>query len=193
MNKLSAEKRKQLVLVALVTMVATAGLGYGLVKPEYHRRDTLAQAKRSAEQRLEQMKQTIEHADQIEASLCDTKKRLDKIEEGMASGDLYSWAINTIRQFKLSYRVDIPQFSQIDGPRDMSMLAGFPYKQASLTIGGTATYNDFGKFVSDFENQFPYIRVLNLTLEPVSGLVSSDKEKLSFKMQIAALIKPGTS
>jgi Tfp pilus assembly protein PilO len=193
MNKLSSEKRKHLVLVALVTFAAIAGVGYGLIKPEYNRRDKLAQSKKNAEKRLEQMRQTIENADQIEAQLCDTKKRLEKIEEGMAAGDLYSWSINTIRQFKLSYKIDIPQFSQIDGPRDMSMLAGFPYKQAALTIGGTSSFNEFGRFVSDFENQFPYARVLNLTLEPVSGVGSTDKERLSFKMQITALVKPGSS
>ena len=33
MNKISSEKRKHLVLVALVTVVAIAGVGYGLIKP----------------------------------------------------------------------------------------------------------------------------------------------------------------
>ena len=193
MNKLSAEKRKQLVLVALVATAAVAGIAYGLIKPEYQRRARLVESRKSAEQRLEQMKQTIENADQIEAQLCDTKKQLEKIEEGMATGDLYSWAINTIRQFKLAYKLDIPQFSQIDGPRDMSMLAGFPYKQASVGIGGTATYYELGRFVSDFENQFPYARLSNLTLEPVAGVGSGDREKLSFKVQITALVKPGAS
>ena len=56
----------------------------------------------------------------------------------MASGDLYAWTINTLRQFKLGYKVEIPQFSQIDGPKEMNMLAGFPYKQANMTISGTA-------------------------------------------------------
>jgi len=194
MIKISSEKRKQLVVVALVAIASLAGAGYGLIKPAYEQRDQLAQARKSAERRLDQMKQTIENADQIEVRLCETKKQLEKIEEGMASGDLYSWAINTIRQFKLSYKVEIPQFSQIDGPRDMSMLAGFPYKQATLSIGGTASYIDFGKFVSDFENQFPYTRISNLTLEPVAGLgASGDREKLSFKLQISALVKPGAS
>ncbi len=193
MNKLTPEKRKQLALVALITVGVIAGLGYGLIRPEYQARASLASKRQAAEQKLEQMKQTIQEASLIEAHLCDTRKQLDKIEEGMASGDLYSWFINTIRQFKLSYRVDIPQYSQIDGPREMSMLPGFPYKQAALTIGGTATFNDLGKFLADFENQFPYSRVLNLTVEPVSGLTSAEREKLSFRMQIATLVKPGTT
>lgn len=192
MKKLSTEKQKQLVLVVLLTVGAMIGTAYGLIRPEVHKREKLAQARLAAERHLQQMKQTVEHADQIEAQLCETKKQLDKIEEGMASGDLYSWAINTIRQFKLGYKVEIPQFSQIDGPREMSMLAGFPYKQATITIGGSASFYEFGKFVSDFENQFPYIRLLNLSLEPAAVNAAGDKEKLSFKVQIAALVKPTT-
>src|SRR4051794_25737854 len=134
MNKISAEKRKQLVLVGLIATTAIATLGYLLIKPEYQRRDGLAQSKSTAQRRLDQMRQTIEHSEEIESRLCDTRKQLEKIEESMASGDLYSWAINSVRQFKLPYRVDIPQFSQIDGPREMPMLPAFPYKQAALTI-----------------------------------------------------------
>jgi hypothetical protein len=192
MKKLSTEKQKQLVLVVLLTVGTMIGTAYGLIKPEFQRREKLAQARHASERRLQQMKQSIEHADLIEAQLCETKKQLDKIEESMASGDLYSWAINTIRQFKLGYKVEIPQFSQIDGPREMSMLASFPYKQATITIGGSASFYEFGRFVSEFENTFPYARLLNLTLEPISGVASGDKERLSFKMQIAALVKPTT-
>ena len=190
MKNLSNEKRKQLVLVVLLTAGAMIGTAYGLIKPQYQKREKLVQARLAAERRLQQMRQSIEHADQVEAQLCETRKLLDKVEEGMASGDLYSWSINTIRQFKLPYKVEIPQFSQIDGPRETSMLAGFPYKQATITIGGSASFYDFGKFVSEFENQFPYSRLLNLTLEPITGVGSGDREKLSFKVQIATLVKP---
>jgi hypothetical protein len=111
----------------------------------------------------------------------------------MANGDLYAWAINTLKQFRLPYHVEIPQFSQVDGPKDMSMLPSFPYKQATMTVSGTAQFYDFGRFIADFENQFPYIRVLNLTLEPVSAMVPTDRERLSFKLEVAALVKPANS
>jgi Tfp pilus assembly protein PilO len=193
MKTLSKEKQQHLILIALVTAAVAVGWGLFVIKPQYKSRGSLALQEREAEQKLQQVKQTIARADQTESDLVDAKKRLEGIEQGMASGDLYSWAINTIRQFKLDYRVDIPQFSQIDGPRDVPMLPKFPYKQATLTIGGTAHFHDLGRFLSDFENQFPYIRVVNLSLEPISGLVSSEKERLSFKLEISALVKPGVS
>jgi hypothetical protein len=189
MNSLSKEKRNHLVLVALMTGGLLVGLWFGLIRFQKESLDVLAQSKTSSEQKLEQVRQAIEAADLIETQLTEVQQRLGKIESTMANGDLYSWTINTLRQFKPGYKVEIPQYSQIDGPKEMNMLAGFPYKQANMTISGTAFYADFGKFVADFENQFPYMRILNLSLEPVPALVGSDKEKLAFRMEIAALVK----
>jgi Tfp pilus assembly protein PilO len=189
MNSLSKEKRNQLVLVVLLTGCVLAGLWFGLIRFQQMKLDQLAQSKASAQQKLDQVRQAIETADQVEVCLKESSQRLSKIESTMASGDLYSWTINTLRQFKLGYKVEIPQFSQIDGPKEMNMLAGFPYKQASMAISGTALYSDFGKFVADFENQFPYMRILNLSLEPVPSQSGPEKERLSFRMEIAALVK----
>src|ERR1051326_2430139 len=108
----------------------------------------------------------------------------------MASGDLYSWMVNNIRRFKLPYKIDLPQFSQPE-VKEMTLIPKFPYKQATLTVGGTAFFHDLGKFLADFENNFPYFRVLNLDMEPMPSVMGGDKEKLTFKMDIVALIKPG--
>ncbi len=193
MNKLSKQKRNQLLLVVLLTVGVLAGLWFGLIGFQQQNLERLAQSKTAAEQKLEQIKQAVETADLVEAQLAEVGQRLSKIEGSMATGDLYSWTIDTLKKFKLGYRVEIPQFSQIDGPKEMNMLAGFPYKQANMTISGTAFYSDFGKFVADFENQFPYMRVLNLSLEPIPAMVASEKERLAFRMEIAALVKTGAS
>jgi len=193
MKNLSKEKRNQLVLVIMGTAGVIAGLWLGLISAQEDSLRALAENKATAQNKLQQIKQTIEMAEAIDCQLDQAGKRLAKIEASMASGDLYSWAINTIRQFKLTYKVEIPQFSQIDGPKEVNMLPGFPYRQVNMTISGTALFYDFGKFVADFENQFPYLRVLNLTLEPASASVASERERLSFKMEVAALVKPTTS
>ncbi len=190
MKNLSKEKRNQLLLVVLLTLATLAGLWFGLINFQKQALQSIAERKETADRELKRRKQAIENADRIEAELAESGKTLAKLEEGMASGDLYFWAINTIRQFKLAHKVEIPQYSQIDGPREMSLLPKFPYKQATLSIGGTAYFHDFGRFVADFENQFPYIRILNLTLEPLASMVNADKERLSFKMDVVALVKP---
>ncbi len=189
MNSLSKDKRNQLVLVAVITGAVLVGLWFGLIRFQQASLAVLAKSKIASESKLEQVKQAVESSDAIESQLAECQERLGKIESSMASGDLYAWTIDTVRKFKLGYKVDIPQYSQIDGPKDMNMLAGFPYKQANMTISGTALYTDFGKFIADFENQFPYMRVLNLSLEPAPALAGAEKEKLSFRMEIASLVK----
>ena len=42
----------------------------------------------------------------------------------------------------------------------------FPFKQVKFTITGTAYYHDLGKFIANFENTFPHIRVVNLQIQP---------------------------
>jgi Tfp pilus assembly protein PilO len=193
MRKLSKQKQQQLFLVAVVTVSVLAGLWLLLIKSQQESLRRLADRKGAVKQKLEQIKHAVVTADETEQQLCEVQKLLAKDEEGMASGDLYSWTITTLRTFKVGYKVEIPQFSQIDGPKEVNLLAGFPYKQASLMVAGTASFHEFGKFIADFENQFPFIRVMNLTLEPASASASNEKEKLSFKMEIAALVKPGAS
>ena len=71
------------------------------------------------------------------------------------------------------------------------MLPQFPYKQIRVNINGTAYYHDLGKFIADFENTFPHIRIVNLTIEPVNT-ADPGNEKLSFRMDIVALVKPNS-
>jgi hypothetical protein len=192
MKNMPKEKRNQLILAALVVAVLVGGWYMIIYKSQTLSLQNARGKRDAAVKKLQEAKLAIKTADQVEAQLCDVKKRLDQAEETMATGDLYSWTIDTIRRFKVGYKVEIPQFSQIDGPRDMTMLAGFPYKQATMTIGGTAHFEDFGRFVADFENKFPYMRLMNLTLEPSGGLAASDKERLVFRMEIATLVKPAS-
>ena len=73
------------------------------------------------------------------------------------------------------------------------MLPKFPYRAAAFNLRGTAFFHDFGAFVADFENTFPYMRIQNIELDPAStsAATSSDhSEKLSFRMEIVALVSP---
>jgi hypothetical protein len=108
----------------------------------------------------------------------------------MASGDFYSWTYDTVRTFKASYRLDIPEIGHPE-VSDTDLLPDFPFKQAKFSINGTAYYHDLGKFIADLENKFPHIRVVNLVIQPVQSSGGND-EKLSFKMDIIALVKPAS-
>lgn len=190
MNKLTNEKRNQLIMVAGLTLLGIAALWTVLIAPLRHKLHEIAGRRAAVTHKLDEVRLAIKNADRVAAQLTEARAALATVESGMASGDIYAWAIDTIKEFKLSYRVEIPQFSQVDGPRDMPLLPQFPYKQASMTIGGSAFFNDFGEFLAGLENQSPYIRILNLSLEPIPSKEPVEQDKLAFKMEVVFLVKP---
>jgi len=192
-KKLPKEKRNTLILVIIITVAVLNGLGFGLIKFQFGKLSALRASRAKAQQKLQEMRDTVKGADKIEADLADQKKVLDGIEDDMASGDLNAWIINTLRTFKAGYKVDMPQYSPVSAVSDVPLIPYFPYKQATITVAGTAHFHDFGKFLSDFENQHPHIRILNLTLDSSGTASSEDQEKLNFKMEVSTLVKPNAS
>jgi hypothetical protein len=56
-------------------------------------------------------------------------------------------------------------------------------------VRGFANYHDFGRFLADFETQYPFMRVRTFSLS-AGALETAASEKLSFEMEIVALVKP---
>jgi hypothetical protein len=129
----------------------------------------------------------VRRSDRTQAELAVSTKKLSSLEDEMASRDIYSWMVTTLRRFKQPYRVDVPQVGQ-PTVGDMNLLPRFPYQQANLGVSGTGRYHDLGKFLADFENEFPHVRLLNLDVMPAS--LAGEPGMLSFKFEIAALVNP---
>lgn len=191
--KLSKEKRSQLVLVALVALIAITGLYFGLIRRQNENLARLAKQKTAAAQKLQLVLDAIRRADQIQSGLHEARSALAAAEADVASGDCYAWVINSLRQFKAPYKVDIPQFSQLGPAVDVNILPDFPYKQATLTVAGNARFHELGRFLANFENQFPHVRLLNLSLDANVAAVNTEPASLSFKMDIVALVKANPS
>ena len=188
MKKLSREKRNQFVIVILVTLAILALIGFGLIRPQYDSLSAIAKARKGADTKLQSIKHAITNSEAIANEWNETTYALALAEEDMASGDLYSWTYDTLRHFKQSYRVEIPEVGHPTiGESDL--LPSFPYKQIQFAINGTVYYHDLGKFIADFENSFPHSRMVRLVVEPAAS-TDSNSEKLSFKMDIITLVKP---
>ena len=190
-KKLSKEKKQQLLLVIVLAVGVLSGLGFGLIKYQYGRLQMYAEKRALAGTKLEQMRKAVKEVEVIENQLKASQVTLVALEEDLASGDLYAWMINTLRAFKLGYKVEIPQFSPISSQGDVNILPNFPYKQASVTVAGTSHFHDFGRFLADFENQFPHIRIVNLRMDanPANNAANENQETISFTMEIVALVK----
>lgn len=193
-NKLPKEKRNKLVLVILVTLIAIAGLYYTLIRHQQESLAVLGEKKTAAAAKLQRVLDAIRRADSISAELNEARNALAAAETDVASGDLYAWVINSLRKFNVpQYKVDIPQFSQLGTPVDVNLLPSFPYKQATITVAGSARYHNLGQFIADFENQFPHMRILNLSLDANTPSLQAEPETLSFKMDIVTLVKVNPS
>jgi hypothetical protein len=189
MNKLSKEKRQQLILVAVATLLVIAGFWYGIINLQKEKLKELSHGVAKAQQRLSNVQKAINAADKIEADLKEATQKLSAVENNMASGDLFSWFVLMLREFQSRYKVDIPQYSP-EPPSEVNLLANFPYKQVTYVVRGIAYYNELGKFVADFENQLPYMRVQNLEMQPNLAATPGAHEQLGFKMEIVSLVKP---
>ncbi len=189
MSKLPKDKRARIVLVGLATATAGALLWVALINPL---RDKAAQVARRIEDsrsKVDLGSKSIAASNQVAGALAVAGEQLAKAEAGMASGDLYAWMIQTMNRFKTGYAVDIPQISR-EIPAEVGAFPKFPYRAAVFVVRGTGYYHDFGKFLADFENNFPYIRVQNLELDATGGTKIEDAEKLQFKMELVTLVRP---
>jgi Tfp pilus assembly protein PilO len=188
MKRLPPAKRNQLIVV----IIATAGLiglvYFLLIRPQNEQNFSIGTNIKSEQLNLQQIKTTIKQMDATSKALADLTQQLSYAEQDVAVGDLSAWTYDTLRRFKAGYRVDIPTIGQ-PAQGECDLIANFPYKQIRFSINGTAYYHDWGKFVADFENKFPHCRVLNLQADP-AGTAATGGERLNFRMDIIALVKP---
>ena len=192
MSKLSKDKRDKIILVGIITAAVSAAIWLLVIKSQ---NETLKSVRAEVVKSRDQLKRgqtTLTTQAQINAGFESAAQKLKQREGTMAApNDMYSWLIQTLNSFRLGYKVEIPQFGR-ELPSEVGTFPKFPYRAAVFNVRGSAYYHDFGKFLADFENAFPYIRVQNVDLD--SGGDSSGSrdagEKLSFKMELLTLVRP---
>lgn len=190
MKRLPKAKRNQLILVIFGTMTLIGLVYFLLISPQIQENHKLVADTSSDAAKLQQIQNTLKQTDATTKIASEISAQLSQSETDVATGDLFAWTYNTFRQFKAGYHVDIPTIGQPVQSVE-NLLPNFPYKQITFTLSGTGFYQDIGKFVSDLENKFPHMRVINLALQP-SGGSGLDAEKLSFRLDVVALVKPNT-
>ena len=190
--KLSKEKKQQLILATLCALMVCGGLWYGLIGYQDRRLAEIMSKVDEAGQKELKASRLIGNRSRIEADLESKRQKLTAIESTFAEGDLYSWFILRLKEFQLSYRVDTPQISR-EVVGDVNLLPDFPYRQATYSVRGTAFFHDLGRFVADFENRFPYSRILNLQMDADVSALTPEEEKVTFKCDISTLLKPAAT
>ncbi|MBI3882276.1 MAG: hypothetical protein HY301_19740 [Verrucomicrobia bacterium] len=197
MKRLPKEKRDRIILVAGVTVVALAAIGYCVIKPQEEALKARREKIEAVEGELTTAGRLASQADKIQKDLEDATFRITQIEDTMASGDMYSWIIKTMSRVQERHNVQIPNFVP-PAVGEVSAFGKFPYQAATFSIRGTAHFHEVGKFIADLENTFPCARITGLELDALnSGIGSADSsgksEKVTFKFEFVTLIKPNNS
>jgi len=117
------------------------------------------------------------------------------------------WLVDKLVNFiKDTYDVRLTNLSNdpLTGAQFL-LLPKFAYSAAAYDVEMRAFYHEFGRFLADFENSFPYMRVQNLVMWPLATasaatgptpdtpeelMNSSDIEQLGIRMRIVVLYKP---
>jgi len=196
MSKLPKDKRDKIILVSMGTVATCVAIGFALINPQWQSHGQVKKKLVEAGENVSRGNTTLKSAQVVEAEFKQISDKLKACESNMAPPtDMLSWLTQLLNEFRLGYAVDLPQFSR-ETPTEVGTFARFPYRAAVFTVRGSAHYHDFGKFLADFENKYPYIRVQNLELEPLivsagaSSASQSEREKLNFKMELLTLVRP---
>jgi Tfp pilus assembly protein PilO len=192
MKRLSKQKRDQLILVCVMTLAVLAAIWFLLIRSQQESLQSLRAAKAKKETDSGSMRDKVKSANAVKAQLEQVEAKLAEKEQDMVSGDFYASLVNTVTKFKTRYNLDIPQFSPAASVTDCDLLPKFPYKQVRIVISGTGYYEEIGKFIADFENEYATSRLVNLELIPSSGPADA-KEKLTFRLEIVSLVASGVT
>ncbi len=191
---LSAEKKQHLIAVAMGTGMALALVYFLLISPAQETLKKLGTQIAEAEKKYTDADRLVKRTQAVRDEMEKLEEHLSAIEAGMVTGDPVLWIRSTENKFRSQapYKVEIPNFP-FRGQGEMSMIPEFPYKAAGYGFSGTAYFHDLGKYLADWENQYPYMRVLSLDMTPeetasIGG--GEEREKLAFTFEVSALVKP---
>lgn len=200
MNKLSKEKRDKLALVCLGVGGLLAVLYFFVIS---NQRDTLAEIATKLETldgKTVKADRLLKREADVRREMEERKGQLGELERGMAPpANFYLWFSRLIGprlQTNSLTLLDLPQPST----NSPGVLPKMPYTAQVFDLAATGYYHDFGKFLADFENDFPYMRVELYRIDPDLGFRSgggnegeaslSHTNQLKFRFRVFALQKP---
>lgn len=196
LKALSSEKKQHLAAVAMGTVLALVALYLLLIAPARQALAQLQTQTAEAEKKYTDADRLVRRAPTVQEDLDRLEARLNSIEAGMVDSDPVQWIRSTEIKFRAQapYSVDIPNIP-FRGQGDMTMIPDFPYRAANYLFGGSAYYHDLGRYLADWENQFPYMRILNLEITPddpgpLAAATADDRERLNFTFEVSVLVKP---
>jgi len=193
MARLTKEKRDQLILTGLMSVMIIVAVWMLLIGPTRKSLVMLSGEVQSSGDQLSDAERVVARAGQIDLEMKATARFLAEMETDMVEGDPNLWIRSTMNDFFSSSAQTLERPS-IGPPteRAIGVLPDFPYQGLMFQLAGSAYYHEIGKFIADFENRYPYFRVQNLDFRPdlSAGRFGPSTELLSYTFEIIVPVKP---
>lgn len=189
--KLSKEKQQQVIAVLIGAVLVIVALYLLVITGQQAKIAKLDKELGDVQNLVARAERDIKDEKIKLQMLAEATNQLAELERDlMPSNQVYSAFITLFQQFRSQHgaRVDIVEIGR-DRSAPLGMVNKFPYGTAVITVRGFANYHDFGRFLADFETQYPFMRVRTFSLS-AGALETAASEKLSFEMEIVALVKP---
>ena len=193
MNNLPKETLNRIISTAALILIAVAGIWFGLIQPQRVGLINKAKLLSETQAKLKTVGRELSLMGKTKEDLASARQNLDSIEGRMPSGDLYRWTIRTFTSMQTN-KVEIAAF---EPPRlgASNILPKVPCEAVNFSVSGTGYYTDFGSFLANLENSFPHMRLQRLELQPTQfgEATTAEQERLNFKLEIVALVKPAAA
>jgi Tfp pilus assembly protein PilO len=199
MNKLPKDKRDKLILICIGVVGAIAALYFFVLSDMKDEQATLNTKIFSIKDKIDKSDRLLKRTAELQARMEALKKSLDVRQAQMPRpGEDHVWFLKIMEDRRTKYNLDI---SEIRNPEawEPGELPKFPFKAVSFNVTLIGGYTDFGKFLADFENEFPYMRVQLMSIvpdvaqaPPGQAAAGDDAGKLRFNFRVVSLIKTQT-
>ncbi len=202
MNKITKDKRDKLLIIGVLTGLVVSVLYAMVISAQRGQIADLEDKIFRTRESLDKNARWIRQSATVQANASAVVQDLDAVHSQMSPLDKFKWFYNSVEKFRAGYsNVSLLDISREPEIGEIGVLPKFPYPAATFGVKMHSTYHDFGKFISDFENNFPYMRIqgLRAEIDPAQRLagasamsnVDADKrERLLFTFKVVTLIKP---
>ncbi len=184
------DRRNRLLLVVLMTLLGLVVVYYGVISPLNYQLRQEATRLEDEQRKLGMLKNQLGQMERFMAEAAKQKELLEDWKNRVPKGVLVRWFLDRALPLAkadgiFSPDVKTPSILTAGEKQDLG------YSRVSVGVVGLGRYDQVGKFVADFENEFPFSEVSSLRLEVSSvgaGVYSEvDISVLGLSMTVESL------
>lgn len=166
MTKLSKDKRDKLILIILFSIGISAVLYYLVIMVQQEMIGDFATRTANRQAKLDLAESIKKRRDRFQENLAEQRKILTAKQAEMPRPDQdHLWFINLMEERRRVYGLNVEEVRTPE-PTSAGVLAEFPFSAVALNVTMSGRFTDFGRFLADFENSYPYMRVELTSIMP---------------------------